>query len=232
MKLHQSVLEARADLQIHTAAAAAVTSKLNQPSAAQCSDQSGAPHTKSTAALMSGAVGAQQSGAHSHIGITDSKVHSDLEQLVHEVRSELHSHSVPAGVLQLDEIEELAACGPVGGGKAAYVMAQLLAAAAWKELQLEDQLLNSGTCIAGGKRLKQVLLSSGCFQPGHHTVMQLLGEPAVLQPVVEQQQQQQHHGSRGACGLEATATGDGGDVVVVGWMPNLVHDAYQDVDLV
>jgi hypothetical protein len=58
--------------------------------------------------------------------------------------------SVPAGVVHLDEIEEVAACGPVGGGKAAYVMAKLPAAAAWKELSLDRQVLSVGSSSSAG----------------------------------------------------------------------------------
>jgi hypothetical protein len=62
-------------------------------------------------------------------------------------------------------------------------------------------------------------------------VMQLLGGADVLLPVAEQQQQQH----RGAAGSRSTAAGAGGSKryhTIVGWVPDLGHEVYQDLDLV
>jgi hypothetical protein len=287
MKLHQSILEAAADLQLHSAQTA---SGVTYPAATDSGNGSsnsfemqrlesvGAFHISTNSSSRTqgenAAAGreptavaeAASSSSTSPAGVLearrpphngDRKLHSTRSQqslqsllrLVREVRSELHCQSVPAGHMQLDEVEELAACGPVGGGKAAYVMAKLLAAAAWKELGLDLQLFGGGYdssavnsswnssssssriggSSSGGRRMKHVLLSSGCYQPSHHTVMQLLEGADVLLPVAEQQQQQ------AAAGSGSTAAGEGGSKrhnTIVGWVPDLGHDVYQDLDLV
>jgi hypothetical protein len=267
MKLHQSILEAAADLQLHSAqaasrdpyAAATVSGTGNSDSSGgvQQLDSVGAFHNSSSSSRQKGdnaaagsapAAVAEAASSSNSAGVLDtrgsphtggSKVHSELLQHVCEVRSELHRQSVPAGGMQLDEVEELAACGPVGGGKAAYVMAKLLAAAAWTELGLAydcsaNRSWKSSSSSkmggsSGGRRMKHVLLSSGCFQPSQHTVMQLLGGADVLLPVAEQQQQQ------GAAGSRSTAAGAGGSRrynTIVGWVPDLGHDVYQELELV
>jgi hypothetical protein len=232
MRLHQSVLEAAADLQLHSIPAAIKVRNIVGSTAAA------AAAAATPASSLAGELGTPQSPQSSDSNTQDQC----FQQLVREVRSELHQQSVPAGVVHLDEIEELAACGPVGGGKAAYVMAKLLAAAAWKELGLDRQLLrassssSAGSSIwnssGGGRRMKHVLLSSGCFQPGHHTVMQLLGGAEVLRPVAEQQQQQQQQSTDLACSRgKSLAAGTNCGKVVVGWMPDLTHHVYEDLEL-
>ena len=269
MQLHDNVLCAMADLQLHgcrdaTAGRAGQSSTAAVPQhrhqhrqqhrqqhqhqqAADGGDEMAKimPASHAAASVPAGVTAAAcllQSGSSSsqvRTGCCAAAVHADVVQRLR----------VPPGVAVLADVEDAAAAGPVGGAKAAYVMAKLLSAAGWKSLGLEEQPVArwraastastdgahaahlgcsssssncsserlSGHSRAGGSALKSVLLRSGCCQPGHHTIMQLLGgDAAVLVPVKVRR---------------ADDSAASGAAVVEGWIPNLSHVVYQDLEL-
>lgn len=271
MRLHHTLLEAQADLKLHNTSQGAEPA---HPVAMQHMDKhrpaslhrSSPGHSRSAISDAATDTFAEPEAAAATAAVVGRKsTICAISQLLHDVRSELQHQSVAAGAAVLDDIDELAACVPVGGAKAAYLMARLLAAAAWKALGLEQQPVGGALGANGrGGRLKRVLLRSGSFQPGHHTVIQLLGSGAgVLTPELKVKQleggglaasssisitgagegfsnatQQQHSEGPGSGSSDSSgshnhfAKQDVSHSVVVGWMPNLVHDVYQDLDLV
>eukprot|EP00775_Hariotina_reticulata_P011698 gene11698-11842_t len=210
-----------------------------------CHERLGVPLPQRTALQVPQLMAAvTAAGSGSSMQLHDSVLYAMADLQLHGCWGRLRA---PAGWAVLADVEDAAAAGPVGGVKAAYVMAKLLSAAAWKSLGLEEQPVGGWSPAsaatadeahdehvgcgsssssrarksrhrrAGGAEVKDVLLRSGCFQPGHHTVMQLLGGDAgVLVPVKGQ-------------GVDGS---DAGRAVVEGWVPDLLHEVYQDVELV
>lgn len=155
--------------------------------------------------------------------------------------------SFPPGAALLDDVEAGATAGPVGGAKAAYVAACLIAASAWKLLGFEQDTLRGSLSslqpkgdvslpayeiggekgAGGGEWMSWVLLSSGGFLPSHHVVVQLLGGSAdVLVPVYAQHRVTEANGS-GQVSEGAEEESD----AIAGWRPNLYHECFQDVEL-
>lgn len=224
MKLHASILEAEADLQLHM-----------QQQQHHLVVQGWQPQQRLDPQQQQ-----QQLEGKGRVSSGVSNNVSNKWARVHDVRRVLRERSVASGAATLEEVEELSALGPVGGTKAAYVMAKLLAAATWKHLDFEGEsfghpiggLHNHHGSSVGGSWLKKVLLRGGCYQPGHHTIMHLLGDVEVLQPAMSRtaqagcavpDQQQVDVAADGAAAAECQC--------VSGWVPNLGHAAYQDVDL-
>lgn len=149
---------------------------------------------------------------------------------VHALREAMRERLVPPGAAGWEEVMELGASAAIGGVKVGYVVAKLLAAAAWKHLGLEDRPVGRQTSsssfedhnkgyesseVGGGVMLKEAFFRAGCYQPGHHIVMGLLGGSDVLQPHLDTQGSRRQ--AAGCC--------------ITGWAPNLSHSVYQDLDL-
>lgn len=236
MHLHSTLLEALADLGMHSAGAAG----WGQPAVRSSSDSSSWGGINSLD--HSSSKRSSSSSSSEDVGDGVSMVQG-FRQQQQQQEGEEEEWCAPS----LDGIEAAATAGPVGGAKAAYVAAKLLAAAAWKRLgfesdPLQSPLLSTTAAPAGRQALPVgesdsrgvdcarglgVLLSSGGFLPSHHTIIHLLGGSAgVLQPVGR---------STGTAPLPcadpgAQSAGQAG-AAVAGWCPCLYHPVYQDIDL-
>lgn len=204
MRLHNTLLEALTDLRTHGPGPQACRHSSTTDTAASHDNQS--PDSSSAASSGSAAVGQHHNATAAATTSTATTSSSDNDPMSHATAWQ--QRPFPRGAALLDDVEVLATAGPVGGAKAAYVAARLLSAAAWKQLGLEQDPLqtqavglragpeqaqrgsghtqasvqtqqqSSRGTVSGGQWMAQVLLSSGAFLPAHHTVVQLLGGSA------------------------------------------------------
>jgi hypothetical protein len=255
MRLHTSLLEALADLDMHSSSAGgAVASGCNYPAVGNSSSDSS--NAGDSSSLNHSATTSRSSS-----GVADGCVSmiQGFKQQQQQQQQGLEEWCAPS----LDSIDSAATAGPVGGAKAAYVAAKLLAAAAWKRLGFESDPLHNppystpttrltahqqsasagwalpesegesesegpgspGVDCAGGLG---VLLSSGGFLPSHHTIIHLLGGSADVLLPVRQSTDNASVVESADCGVQAS---DQGAAVVSGWYPCLYHPVYQDIDL-
>lgn len=197
MRLHASLREALTDLSMHSSS----SSNGGDEDPSLCADDAAAADDGEVGGLASKSAGLETSPAPlANHAISSSGSTTGL-RLLQAARLQQNEQAVPPGALWLDDVEAAAAAGPIGGTKAAYVAARLLASAAWKQLGFEADPLSVGAlqqqgrendrqarvALSAGEWMAEVLLSSGGFLPSHHTIIHMLGGSAqVLQPVVVQ----------------------------------------------
>jgi hypothetical protein len=231
MRLHTSLLEALADIHMHSSSSGSSGGSRSSRSLllSRSSSDNDDSSTEFPARQEEAVSGLQHSscddadGRCVDITADDDSLRNEVLKDLQALRQQQQQQSIPPHAGLLDDIEAAATAGPVGGAKAAYVAAKLLAAAVWRHWGLEEDPLQGlglqGVRVQPGKKrdgpcLSQVLLSSGGFLPAHHAVIHSLGGCAeVLTPVLAD-----------GHGVKAD--------MIIGWCPNLYHDVYQDIDLV
>lgn len=131
----------------------------------------------------------------------------------------------------LEALRSIEALGAVGGAKWGYAAARLLAAAAAK------RWLGGGALdTPGGAELKaRLLYGLGAGDPPQTTLGQLLGPGALVPWDAPSGGGRAESGdwAGGGAGPDAAAgvAGGGGAGLVRCWLPDLGHEAFQDVDL-
>lgn len=242
MRLYNTLHEALTDLHMHSPACRdnqhGTSHQQPRSSSAQQADLPSL-HESSPPAGQLVSIGAAQHTAADGDGHVDRPEQPPQQQ----------QQSFPPDAALLDDVEAGATAGPVGGAKAAYVAARLIAASAWKLLGFEQDPLRGSLSTqqprrdadlpaygpqiggekgaGGGEWMSWVLLSSGGFLPSHHVVIQLLGGSAdVLVPVYAPHRVVESDVSgRVSDGAEEESD------AIAGWRPNLYHECFQDVEL-
>jgi hypothetical protein len=210
MHLHAALLEALDDIHMHTSSSgssssygATKTSSINKCDSSSSSSSTGGgswtedfaqPGEKASSSLQhsssdsANADGSYVDHAAADSAMSDSAPSTVLKDL-QALRQRRQQQSIPPHTFLLDDVEAAATAGPVGGAKAAYVAAKLLAAAVWRQWGLEEDPLQGLGCVR--KQLSHLNLPEA-------------GQPRQLQrsqsaQAWQQQQQQQGEPGGGQC---------------------------------